>query len=61
MKDLANKSNKELNTLLSEKRQALSGFRFQVSGSNARNVKEGRAVRKEIAQILTVINKKGAK
>lgn len=57
MKDLANKSIKELNTMLSEKRQALSAFRFQVSGSNARNVKEGKALRKDIAQILTVINR----
>jgi len=56
MKDLINKTPKELATLLYEKRTALRNFRFSVACSNARNVKEGLALRKDIARILTVIN-----
>lgn len=43
----------ELFKLLSEKREALRTSRFGVAGSRARNVKEGRSLRREIAQILT--------
>ena len=57
-KDILKKNKKELETILSEKRPALRDFRFSVSGSNARNVKEGIALRKDIARILTILNKK---
>ena len=43
----------ELKKLLSDKREALRTFRFQSAGTHARNVREGRTIRKEIAQILT--------
>lgn len=58
MKDLIKKTEKELVTLLTERRLALRNFRFGVAGSNARNVKEGVALRKDIARILTLLNKK---
>ncbi len=58
IKELKNKSGKELGTLLTEKRNALRTFRFSVSGSNTRNVREGRAIRKDIAKILTLLNAK---
>ncbi|MCX6701911.1 MAG: 50S ribosomal protein L29 [Candidatus Zambryskibacteria bacterium] len=48
----------ELKSLLSEKRLALRNFRFAVSGSNVRNVKEGNALKKDIARILTILNTK---
>ena len=54
-KEMNDKSPKELNTLLSEKRIALRAFRFAVSGSNVRNVKEGHALKKDIARILTIL------
>ena len=57
-KEFSKKSKKELETALAEKRQALSSFRFAVSGSNTRNVKEGHALKKDIARILTVLNRK---
>lgn len=60
-KDIQNKSPKELEKLLEEKRVALSTFRFGSAGSNARNVKEGATLRKNIARILTVLNKTEAK
>jgi ribosomal protein L29 len=56
IKDLKTKSEKDLKTLLAEKREALRGFRFGVVGSNARNVKEGWAVKKDVARILTLLN-----
>jgi ribosomal protein L29 len=56
-KDIAKKNTKELGALLTEKKTALRDFRFSVSGSNARNVKEGRMIRKDIARVLTALNK----
>ena len=58
MKEFAKKTTKELQTLLSQKREAVRTFRFNVSGSNTRNVKEGSNTKKDIARILTLLNKK---
>ena len=52
------KSEKELQTILGEKRLGLRNFRFAVSGSNTRNVKEGNAMKKDIARVLTLLNAK---
>ena len=57
-KDLINKSKEELEKLLADKREALRVFRFGVAGSKIRNVREGRGIRREIAQILTLLNQK---
>ena len=54
--EFAKKSPKELTTLLTEKRLALRNFRFSIAGSNTRNVKEGSALKKDIARILTILN-----
>jgi ribosomal protein L29 len=56
IKELKKKSPKELNSLLSEKGLALRAFRFAVAGSNVRNVKEGKAIKKDIARIKTLLN-----
>ncbi len=56
MKELKDKTEKDLNSLLAEKRIALRSFRFGASGSKSRNVREGRNLRKEIASILTVLS-----
>ncbi|MFA5888633.1 MAG: 50S ribosomal protein L29 [Candidatus Paceibacterota bacterium] len=61
MKDFIKKTPVELKTLLSEKRLALRNFRFAVSGSNVRNVKEGNSLKKDIARILTILNNKSVK
>lgn len=42
---------------LYEKRDGLRQFRFGEAGSKTRNVKEGKALRKEIARIMTELNK----
>jgi ribosomal protein L29 len=57
--DLKNKSKPTLLKMLTEKREDLRNFRFGITGSKVRNVKEGKALRKEIARILTKLNKKG--
>ena len=61
MKDIIKKSDTELRALLGEKRVALRTFRFAVSGSNTRNVKEGNHLKKDIARIMTLLNKKTSK
>lgn len=53
MDDIRKKNDGELNKLLTEKREALRKFRFDVTGTRIRNVREGRNLRKEIARILT--------
>lgn len=57
IKELAKKNKAELIKALSEKKVALRDFRFSVSGSNVRNVKEGKMLKKDIARILTLLNK----
>jgi ribosomal protein L29 len=57
MKELINKTEKELKNLLKEKREALRVFRFALSGGKTKNFKEGMLLKKEIARIMTIINK----
>lgn len=56
MTEFAKKSIDDLQKLLAEKREALRLFRFGISGSKLKNVKEGKGLRKEIARILTELN-----
>lgn len=60
MKDLIKKTEKELKIILAEKREALRVFRFALSGSKTKNVKEGLNLRKDIARILTILKTKTA-
>ncbi len=53
MKNLEKKTEKDLQKMVAEKREALRGFRFGSSGSKTKNVKEGRGLRREIARVLT--------
>ncbi|MFA6273373.1 MAG: 50S ribosomal protein L29 [Candidatus Paceibacterota bacterium] len=61
MLNFTEKTVPELENLLTEKREALRKFRFGIAGSKSRNVKEGKNLRKEIAQILTEIRKRNGK
>ncbi len=56
MKELKTTKEQDLAKMLKDKQEQLRNFRFGSSGSKARNVKEGKNTRKEIAQILTEIN-----
>ncbi|OGG69375.1 50S ribosomal protein L29 [Candidatus Kaiserbacteria bacterium RIFCSPHIGHO2_12_FULL_53_13] len=60
MSDFVKKSTEELLGTLREKREALRVFRFGGAGSRTRNVREGRNLRREIAQILTEVNARAA-
>ena len=60
IKDLRNKTTAELEKELTDKATALSNFRFGTSGSKTKNVKAGKNIRREIAQILTIL-KEGKK
>ncbi len=54
--DLTTKSEAELKKMLIEKREALAKFKFGISGSRTKNVKEGKNTRRDIARILTMLN-----
>ena len=54
-KELRKKTATDLAKTLSEKREALSKFKFGIAGSKIKNVKEGKNLRTEIAQILTIL------
>lgn len=56
MKEFKGKSISELEKMCFDKQEALRVFRFEMSGSRIKNVKAGRGIRTEIAQILTEIN-----
>lgn len=53
MADIKTQETGALQKTLAEKREALRVFRFGGAGSRSRNVREGRNLRKEIAQTLT--------
>lgn len=53
MADLKTIETTELLKNVADKREALRSQRFGAAGSRSRNVREGRTLRKEIAQILT--------
>ena len=56
MAEYTGKKDTDLAKALVEKREALRKFRFGISGSKTRNVKEGRNLKKDIARILTELN-----
>ncbi len=51
------KTKEDLVKSLYEKRESLRAFRFGEAGSKTRNVKEGISLRKDIARIMTELNK----
>ena len=57
-KELEQKNIEELEKLLAEKRTGLWNFRFSMTGGKVKNVKEGAALRKEIARIMTALSTK---
>ncbi len=56
MKDIKNINEKDLMKQIAEKQLAQRNFRFGISGSKLKNVKEGRSIRKDIARILTELS-----
>jgi len=56
VKILEKKNTQELQKELRTKRTALRDFRFGLSGASARDIKEGKTLRRDIARILTELN-----
>ena len=56
--DITTKTPADLMKLVAEKREALRLFRFGGAGAKAKNVREGRNIRKDIARILTALHAK---
>ena len=54
--DFKHKTITELHELLGEKRALLREFRFKVQENQLKKVRDIRTVRRDIAQILTVLN-----
>lgn len=52
------KNEQDLQRELVAAREKLRGFRFAMSGSKIKNVKEGKAERKEIARLLTELTRR---
>lgn len=57
---LKEKKIEELMKDLATRREELRGIRFNIAGSKARNVKQSKALRREVARILTEINRRKA-
>lgn len=54
-------SDKELLKSIAEKREAVRAFRFAITGSKAKNVKEGNTLRRDVARLLTEESLRGKK
>ncbi len=54
IKDLRIKTKAELDKMLEERADALNKFKFGIAGSKIKNVREGRRLKLEVAQILTI-------
>ncbi len=59
--ELRQKTEKELQRLLTEKRDKLRELRFDLVSGKVKNVGEIRKIRRDIARILTIINEKKIK
>ena len=53
--ELKQKSQKELKKLLEEKREKSRQLRFDLLSGKVKNVREIRAIKKDIARILTIV------
>ncbi len=56
-KELKTKTISELQNILSDLRDKLRDFRFKDSSKQLKNIREIRKAKKNIAQVLTLINK----
>ena len=61
MNEINKLSDRELEKLLLEKRAAVRQFRFDITGSKAKNVNDGSNMRKDVARILSAISLGGNK
>jgi large subunit ribosomal protein L29 len=57
-KELVSKTKEELAGLMDEKKKRIEEFRFKAVSGGIKNTKELREDKKDIARILTILNKK---
>ncbi|MFA5643927.1 MAG: 50S ribosomal protein L29 [Patescibacteria group bacterium] len=57
LKELKTKNVSELHVILADLRDKLREFRFKDSNKQLKNVRSIRKIKKEISQVLTLINK----
>jgi len=55
--DYKGKNMKDLHKTLADKREELRNFRFGSAGSKTRNTKSAKNVRKDVARIMTELNR----
>jgi len=58
MKELLKKTKADIAKDLRDKEEALRAWRFALSGAKVKNMKEGRAMRKDIARLHTALSMK---
>lgn len=58
MKELRQKKEKELRDLLIQDREKLGQLKFNLASKKLKNVREIRDLRRKIAKVLTILNKK---
>lgn len=56
VKELRQKTEKELNDLLNENRHKLGQFKFDLASKKLKNVRQIRELRKDVARILSILN-----
>ncbi|MEX0870112.1 MAG: 50S ribosomal protein L29 [Candidatus Spechtbacterales bacterium] len=61
IKELRQKSDKELEKMLQDKKARIVELKMNIASGNVKNVKEMRGVKKDIARILTIFEEKKAK
>jgi ribosomal protein L29 len=54
--DLKKKSIKDLHKILAESREKLRGLKFSASNKQLKNIREIRVMKKNVAQVLTLLN-----
>ena len=56
MADISKKDIETIQKEIMQKRESLRAFRFGEAGARSRNVRAGRVLRKEIAQLMTELS-----
>jgi len=56
--ELKQKTEKELRQILQEKKERFSQLEFDLASGKVKNVREIRAIKKDIARILTILQNK---
>ena len=61
IKEIRKMSDKELEKSLAEKRTLVKQVRFDITGSNSKNVKQGADAKRAVARMMTELQARNAK